>query len=184
MIIILVGPSCVGKTTIAEELLKKIPESKLTISCTTRDKRSNETEGDEYYFITEEEFKNKVINCEFIEWEKVHDKYYGTLFNEFNNKNVLAILDTKGAKAIKTKFPAAKTIFIMPPSLDILLERLKNRGIPDSEIKKRYQNAKLEIEEADNYDYLIINNILETSVEKIYNIYVSNKNESIQEGIT
>ncbi len=184
MIIVLIGPTCVGKTTIAMELIKKISDLRLTLSCTSRNKRNDEIEGKEYYFISEKEFETKIDNNEFIEWENVHNKYYGTLKDEFKHGAVISILDTKGANTIKSKYPAAKTIFLVPPNLEVLMKRLEKRGLSESEIIHRYYTARNEIEEADNYDYLVINDYLELAIEKITNIILNGEqNVSFEKGI-
>ena len=168
-ILVFSAPSGGGKTTIVKEILKNFPEFVFSISATTRPKRNLETDGVEYFFISEEEFKKKIENDEFIEWEKFYDYYYGT-YKSFINENiesgkpVLLELDVKGALTIKRLYPYAHLIYISPPSFEELVKRLKQRQTEnESDFMKRVDRAKMELSLKDKFDYIIENKDLETA---------------------
>ena len=164
------APSGTGKTTIVKQILKDFPDLVLSISATTRSKRNEETNGDEYFFITEEEFKEKINNEEFVEWERFYDYYYGTYksFLEENiqqGKSVLLEIDVYGALNVKRIYPGAKLIFIYPPSYDELVNRLMNRKTESEEdFKKRIERAKMELSLKDKFDYLVENKDLKKAI--------------------
>jgi len=162
-IIVFSAPSGAGKTTIVKEILRVFTEIVFSISATTRPKRDVETNGVEYYFLSEPEFKKKIENDEFIEWEKFYDYYYGTYksFIETNiiaGKPVLLELDVKGALTIKRLYPYAHLIYISPPSFEELVNRLKQRQTEnESDFIKRIQRAKMELSLKNKFDYVIEN---------------------------
>ncbi|MHB8336920.1 MAG: guanylate kinase [Ignavibacteriaceae bacterium] len=164
------APSGTGKTTIVKQILKDFPDLVFSISATTRSKRSEETNGKEYFFITEEEFKEKINNEEFVEWERFYDYYYGTYksFLEENiqqGKSVLLEIDVYGALNVKKIYPGAKLIFIYPPSYDELVNRLMNRKTESEEdFKKRIERAKMELSLKDKFDYLVENKDLKKAI--------------------
>ena len=132
-LIVISGPSGVGKDTICNELVKRHKEIHLSISMTTREKRSNEKDGKDYFFVTKEEFENKIKNDELLEYAVVHNEYYGTpkewVINELNKGiNVILLIDINGALKIKNIFKEAIFIFIMPPNMKTLIDRLVKRG--------------------------------------------------------
>ncbi len=137
-IIVVAAPSGTGKTTIVKRVLSKFPEIIFSISATTRKKRENETDGVEYFFISEEEFEQKIKKNEFAEWERFYDYYYGTLksFVDKNikvNKPILLELDVNGALSIKKNYPNAHLIYIVPPSKEELIKRLTARNTESQE---------------------------------------------------
>jgi len=171
------GPSGTGKTTLCRGLQKKLPEVSFSVSCTTRKKRFNEIDGQDYHFISIEEFTEDISNNKFIEYETVHGDYYGTLKKTvedsiLNKKLLLLEVDVKGAKTIKCLYPDnLVTIFILPPSLDNLQNRLINRGTDsDIRIKKRLTRLELELKEKDWFDYHIINNEIENATREFITI--------------
>jgi len=171
------GPSGTGKTTLCRGLQKKLPEVSFSVSCTTRKKRFNEIDGQDYHFISIEEFTEDISNNKFIEYETVHGDYYGTLKKTvedsiLNKKLLLLEVDVKGAKTIKCLYPDnLVTIFILPPSLDNLQNRLINRGTDsDTRIKKRLTRLELELKEKDWFDYHIINNEIENATREFITI--------------
>jgi guanylate kinase len=179
------APSGAGKTTILKQVLKDYPEIVYSVSATTRKKRSNEVEGREYFFISENEFKKRIENSEFIEWEKFYDYYYGTL-KSFVNKNleagksVFLELDVNGALNIKKLYPDSILIFIEPPSFEELVQRLKKRNTETKEdLKKRIERAKMELSLKDKFDYFVVNNYLDKAVSEIKKIIENNKKENV-----
>ena len=171
-IIVVAAPSGTGKTTIVKRILNKFPEVIFSISATTRKKRENENDGVEYFFISEAEFKEKIKNDEFAEWERFYDYYYGTLksFIDENvnaNKPILLELDVNGALTIKKNYPNAHLIYIVPPSKEELIKRLTARNTESKEdLKKRIERAKMELSLKDKFDYFIYNNDLEKAVQE------------------
>ncbi len=166
------APSGSGKTTIIKKILKRYPEIVFSVSATTRPKRENETDGVEYFFISEDEFKSKIDKGEFVEWEKFYDYYYGT-FKSFiddninSGKSVLLEIDVKGALSIKRIYPESHLIYILPPSYEELVRRLRNRQTETEEdFQKRIERAKMELSHKDQFDYIIINENLEKAVEE------------------
>lgn len=173
------APSGTGKTTIVKRMLEEIPDLVYSVSATTRKKRSNEEHGSDYFFITEKEFLDKIKNEEFVEWEKVYDYYYGTFKyfitqNVDVGKNIIAEVDVKGALSLKNIFPEAILIFISPPSLEELVDRLtKRRTETDSDLLKRIERAKMELSQTDKFDHLIINNDLEKALAETKSLILS-----------
>tara|TARA_B100000424_G_scaffold102023_1_gene76760 strand:- start:40 stop:606 length:567 start_codon:yes stop_codon:yes gene_type:complete len=175
--IVIAAPSGSGKTTIVNKLIKeKDLDLHFSVSATSRYPRKNEVNGENYFFITKEEFVKKVSNNEFIEWEEVYKGvFYGTLISELENakeKNLIFDIDVIGGLNIKRKFKdQSLTIFIKPPSIDELEKRLKKRNSEtDSSIKIRIDKAKNEILLADKFDYIVENDILEKSYREVFNL--------------
>lgn len=160
---IVIAPSGAGKSTLINALLKQEPNIKLSISCTTRSPRSGEKHGREYYFITKETFLKYQNNGQFIEWATVHKNYYGTLEKTITNQikndtDILLEIDWQGAIQIKKRFSNVISIFILPPSINALKERLKKRGLDKPQIiSQRILAAKDEISHAIECEYVIIN---------------------------
>ena len=175
--IIIAAPSGSGKTTIVNKLLnEKNLGLFFSISATSRKPRKNEKNGENYFFISKEEFIKRVTNDEFVEWEEVYrGVFYGTLFSELENakeKNLIFDIDVIGGLNIKRKFKdQSLTIFIKPPSIIELEKRLKNRkSETDSNIKIRIDKAKDEMLLADKFDYVVENDILEKSYNEVFNL--------------
>ena len=182
-LVVISGPSGVGKGTVVKLLQQKYEEENkklyLSISCTTRSPREGERNGVHYYFISEEEFKKRIDEDDFLEYNIYGTgKYYGTpksTITEYLNKgyDVILEIEVNGYKQIKEKAPDCIGIFIAPPSIDDLYKRLIGRGTEEMDvIEKRIETAKIEMEEKDKYDYVIINEdgkSLDT-MEKIYEI--------------
>ena len=170
------APSGTGKTTIIKNVLKKFPELIFSISATTRQKRFYEVDGKDYFFITEKEFLDKIKNDEFIEWEKFYDYYYGTLksFIEQNleaGKSVVLEVDVKGALNIKKYYPESVLIFITPPSIDELKNRLlKRKTENETDFEKRIARSKMELSFKDKFDYNVVNKNLSEANEQVYKI--------------
>ena len=171
-VIILCAPSGSGKTTLAKHLLSiKELDLKFSVSATTRKKRDGETDGLDYNFLSIDEFKNRIHNNDFVEYEEVYDNiFYGTLKSEVDriwklNKIAIFDIDVVGGANIKNMFPdQTLSIFVMPPSIDILKDRLLERGdVSLEEINVRVKKAESELDYASRFDNIIINNDLEES---------------------
>ena len=173
--VVISGPSGVGKTTLVERLLLLDPRLTESISTTTRAPSEGEKEGEAYFFVTEQEFE-KLKDGALIEWAVVHGQSYGTP-KEFvsahldDGREVVLNIDVQGGVAVKKCFPNAAMIFILPPSSGELESRIRERGTDDSEeIRKRLEKAREEIGQAAAYDYLVVNNNLDTAVEELSSI--------------
>lgn len=173
-IIVISAPSGAGKGTVIKELLKNDPQNRwLSVSATSREKRPNEQEGVNYYYITEEDFKNKIKNNYFLEYTNYAGNYYGTpkeyIKEKINNGiDVILEIEIEGAMNIKKLIPEAIFIFIMPPSLKELVKRLKGRGTESNEkIMKRFHEAYKEINEVTKYNYVVVNDTIENATNKI-----------------
>ena len=173
------GPSGVGKSTVVRKLLKLDKDYKLSVSATTRPPRRGETHGEHYFFITQAEFDKKVKKSEFLEWAKVHGFYYGTLFSAINEdlakgKTVVCEVDVQGAASIKETVEEGKLdaavvfVFLIPPSVDILAFRLKKRKTEDEEVVNyRLRAAIAELQVMEKYDYIVVNDKVDSAAEKI-----------------
>lgn len=180
-VVIISAPSGAGKTTIVKYLLESGLGLSFSISATTRARRSNETDREDYFFLTVEEFKRKIANNEFVEWEEVYrNLFYGTLKSELERiwskgNYVLFDVDVKGGIALKNIFlTGAIAIFIMPPSVEELKKRLLKRGTDTEEkIKERIEKANDELKLVDQFDKVIVNHQLETAKEETFQIVSS-----------
>ncbi len=165
------GPSGVGKDTIVKKYLEK-NDGHLSVSATTRSPRENEINGVDYYFLTKEVFENWIKKDNFLEYAVYNNCYYGTpksKIEEYLNKgiNVFLIIEVQGGLQIKEKFKDSILIFILPPSIEELKERLEKRNLDNKEmIENRLKIAEEEIEKSNKYDYLIVNRNIDSAVEK------------------
>lgn len=172
ILIVISGFSGAGKGTIMRELIKKY-DYFLSVSATTRKPREGEIEGKDYYFHTVEEFQQMIDNGELIEWAEYVGNYYGTPKKHVEEqlaegKDVLLEIEMQGGMLVKEQFPEALLIFISPPSAKVLKERLTGRGTePPDEIEKRLLRAVEEVKYMKDYDYIIVNDDLEESVQKV-----------------
>ncbi len=170
------GSSGVGKGTVIKEFLRKHPDFRLSISCTTRGKREGEEHGVNYFFLTQDEFKNCIANNEFLEWAEFSGNHYGTkkAFVEEclnNGENLILEIDTKGALNVKNIMPEAELIFIAPPSVEELEARLRGRHTETEEaIQKRLASIKLEMENSKNFDHKVVNDTVENAVKQLEDI--------------
>ena len=173
--IVISGPSGVGKGTICNRLLGEL-NAWYSVSTTTRPPREGEVDGVNYFFVSKEEFEEKLKNGEFLEYNVYNNNYYGTSKKIVLDKmekgiNVFSEIDVNGAHNIKKIFPDALLIYIAPPSIEALKERLIARGTEDMEkINQRLEIAKKELEEIDFYDYVVINDDLEKATKEVRDI--------------
>ena len=159
-LLVISGPSGAGKGTIVTELLKLDDKLSLSISCTTRYKREGELDGVHYYFISKEQFKSMIDEGDFLEYAQVFDNFYGTPISKIEEK----------------RNSGRDVIFIMPPSMEVLKERLMGRKTETQEqIEKRFGKAQKEMSLKDRYDYCVVNDDLHTAVEKVYDIIKQNR---------
>jgi guanylate kinase len=176
-IIIFSAPSGSGKTTIINNLLKMFPQLEFAVSATSREPRANETDGVHYYFLSGNEFNEKINKGDFLEWEEVYgNTMYGTLASEIericrSGKVALFDLDVKGALNVKKKFKNAFLIFVLPPSIEDLKDRLEKRAseTPES-IEKRLGKAKEEITHATKFDYILLNDDIDEALLEAHGI--------------
>ena len=173
LLVVISGPSGVGKGVVIKELLISIKKLELAISATTRPIRAGEENGQDYYFFKNEEFDKAIHEDDFIEWCNVHGNRYGTLKKEItrinnNNKIGLVEIDTQGAEKIKHKYPEILSIFLAPPTVAVLEERLTKRGTESKgAIKKRIETANEELKRIKHYDYVVINDTISNSSKEI-----------------
>jgi guanylate kinase len=180
------APSGSGKTTIVKHLLQANPDLGFSISASTRDKRGRtEQHGKDYYFLTPEEFRKKIDNEEFVEWEEVYDgNYYGTLKTEIEKtwqagKNVIFDVDVYGGLSLKKYFgDGALAVFVKVPSLDVLRQRLNSRGTESPEVlSRRLYKAQFEMSFQDRFDVVLLNNDLETAIAEAQRLYENLKKD-------
>lgn len=174
-VIVVSAPSGAGKTSIVQYLLKAVPELRFSISATTRSKREYETDGKDYYFLSTEDFKAKLANDEFLEWQEVYaNQFYGSLKSEVeriwqNNQTVIFDVDVLGGLNIKKFYgDKALSVFIKAPSIEELEKRLRNRGTETPEtLKKRLDKAEYEMSFSDQFDTIILNDDLATAQQEM-----------------
>ena len=173
-LVVLSAPSGTGKSTIAKLVLDRIPNIRFSVSATTRQKRIGEVDGLNYYFLTREEFEDKIRTGGFIEHEFFFGNHYGTLLDKTlevidSGVNLLLDLDVKGALNLKKLFPDnSLLLFIKPPSMEVLKQRLKGRDSEDDEsLNLRLERALLELEYAERFDEVVVNDNLEQAVDTV-----------------
>lgn len=170
---IFTAPSGAGKTTIVRHLLKQYDFLDFSVSATTREKREHEIDGKDYHFLTRDEFDKRIEEGEFIEWEDVYEDRYGTLKSEVDrvwglDKHIVFDIEVKGATNIKKLYgDRCKAIFIKPPSLKILIERLTNRNTEsEASLKKRIARVKREMTYQDTFDAVLVNDLLDVTLKE------------------
>jgi len=172
-VVVLSGPSGVGKSSFVEQLLAADLNLEYSVSATTRPRRPHETDGREYLFLSREEFQRRIDAGEFVEWAEVHGEQYGTLRGEIERRlakgrNVLLDIDVQGGMAVRHVYEDGVFIFVLPPSLASLEDRLRGRGTdPDERIRVRLENARREIELGKAYDYAVVNDDLDLALNRV-----------------
>lgn len=180
-LLVLSGPSGSGKGTVSQELLKNNKDIVFSTSVTTRTPRPGEVDGENYFFVDIDKFEDMAKNNELLEYAFVHTNYYGTprefVFNEIDKGEIVLVeIDVQGALQIKKNYKDAIFIFLIPPTIDELKERLTNRGTEtEEEIKVRFENAFKELDFVGEYDYFIINDKVEQAVSNIETIIAAEK---------
>lgn len=180
-LVVISGPSAVGKGTICKELVKRYDDIVYSVSATTRKPRAGEVHGREYFFYTQDEFLNMIENNTFLEWAKVYENYYGTpesFVEEVTEggKDCILEIDVQGALQVKEKRPDGIFIFVVPPSKEELISRITCRGTEnENEIAKRMKSVDAELALIKNYDYIVINDDLDNAVELIRCIFLAER---------
>ena len=178
---IVAAPSGAGKTTLVRLLLANDPQLGLSISCTTRAPRPGEVDGRDYSFVSVEEFLERVGRGEFIEWAEVHGNYYGTSRRTIEEElaaghDLVLEIDWQGAQQVRKAFPKAIGVFILPPSLQTLKDRLAGRGTdPADVIARRFAAARDEMRHVDEFDYVIINDDLQQALTNLRSVVAASR---------
>lgn len=183
-ILVISGPSGSGKSSLMHEMMKRVEDTYFSISTTTRQMRDGEIEGKDYFFISKDEFKQGIEEGNFLEWARVHDNYYGTslkqILKELNaGKTVIFDIDVQGHKIAQEKFGNIITsVFVTTPNQEVLKERLINRGTDSAEsIEKRLNNAISEMTRVKEYDFLLINDYFDKTLESLVSITYASKHK-------
>ncbi len=172
-VIVISGPSGAGKSSFVHELLRLHPDLVYSVSATSRPRREHEVEGADYFFLERDDFRARIERGEFAEWAEVHGELYGTLRAQIDQalaarRNVLLDIDVQGGRAVRRIYADGVFLFILPPSLARLEERLRGRGTDSEErIRLRLENARREIALAHEYDYAVVNDEWDAAARKV-----------------
>ena len=204
LLIVVSGPSGAGKDTVINRVVNDMKDTKISVSMTSREPRGKEVDGVDYYFVSKEEFEERIANDEFLEYAVVHsNQYYGTPKGKIEEdlskgKNIILVIDIQGALKVKELVKEALFIFIMPPSMEELKDRLiKRQTESKKKILERFKTAYNEINEYTKYNYVVVNEKVDKAVEKVKSIitaekcrvdrieeiYLNTKEEFIHEGL-
>lgn len=181
LFIVISAPSGTGKTSICRHLLALCPGLRFSVSHTTRTLRPEEEEGRDYFFVSEDSFREMIARGEFVEWVENYGQFYGTSIKAIEScseKGCDLIIDVepRGASKLKEKYPDAVFVFLLPPSMEELKDRLRKRGFEgEGEMKKRLDKAREEIREVVWYDYAVFNDCLDEAVARLHAIYIAEK---------
>lgn len=180
-LIVISGPSGAGKDTVVNKLKTMNDNIWVSISCTTREKRAGEVDGRDYFFLTKEQFEERINNNDFLEYATYNDNYYGTPISTIKEKlesgiDVILIIEVQGALYVKKHIEDAIFIFIMPPSMEELMNRLISRNTETKDkVLKRFKTAYNEINELTKYNYVVVNDEVELAAKKVNAILMSEK---------
>ena len=181
LLLVVSGPSGVGKGTICKEYLGKYDDCALSVSATTRSPRDGEVDGVSYFFLSHDEFRKKIDEGGFLEHAVFCDNYYGTPKDAVmekleEGKNVILEIEVQGALQVRSHYPEAVFVFVIPPSVEILEERLRGRGTETDEvIKQRLERAKAEFKYIDKYNYILVNDTVSEAVCRLHSIVEAEK---------
>ena len=173
---IIAAPSGCGKTSLVKALMERSKNLSVSVSYTTRKARKGEVNGENYHFVSKDTFAEMITNNDFVEYAEVFGNMYGTARSSINEKlsaniDIILEIDWQGARQVRKNMPDTVSIFILPPSKDALLERLKNRGQDDDEtISKRMENAEREMSHYEEFDYIIVNEQFDSALIDLKNI--------------
>ncbi len=181
LLFVVSAPSGAGKTTLCHAIVDSLEDLTHSISYTTRKARPGEIDGRDYYFVSQERFQEMIAAGDFTEWAEVHSNLYGTSRRVLDGMiakgiDVILDIDTQGAQQIKSRYDTAVYIFIMPPSLDILEERLRNRKSDhEEEIRKRMRRSREEIKDHTMYDYIVVNRDFDRALTELRSIVIAER---------
>ena len=176
---VVTGPSGTGKTTLVKHALSQIPAIDFSVSATTRPIRHTETDGVDYHFLSKQQFQQKIQSGDFLEWAEVYGNFYGTLKKPVEDalqsgKSILLDIDIQGARQVKQNAPQCTSIFILPPDLETLEQRLRSRKTDSEEIiQKRMRESKEQLRGCGEFDFLVINDVLEGAHDCFQGILIS-----------
>lgn len=188
MPLVFAGPSGGGKTSVCNALLERRTDVEFSISATTRPPRPGETDGAQYHFVSSNRFQEMVRNDELLEWAEVHGEYYGTPKAKLADclaagHTLLLDIDVQGARRIRQNVSSAVLVFLLPPSAAHLLERLHRRGSEDAEaVQRRMRTALSELEAVHEFDYVVVNDELESTIDAVESILVAEKHSVRRQG--
>ncbi|MGE5672415.1 MAG: guanylate kinase [Mycobacterium leprae] len=188
LLIVVTGPSAVGKGTICRALLSEAPGLRFSVSCTTRKPRPGEIDGVEYFFVSPEEFQQKVAGGELLEWAEVYGNYYGTPRQAVEEAteagyHVLLDIDMVGAAKVRQAYAGAVSVFVIPPSMAALEQRIKGRGTETPEaVERRLREAPRWVAEGLSYDYVMVNDDLQTAVKQLQAIIAAEMSRTSRQG--
>ena len=172
-LVVISAPSGAGKSTIARAILEAHTTLEFSVSATTRQVRNGEQEGRDYFFLTKEEFRRRIEAGDFVEWEEIYGNYYGTLRQEVDRalesgQHILFDIDVKGGLSIRNRYPESLLIFIRPPSLQVLRERLRDRKTEnDDAVSLRMERVPLEMQLGVGFDYQVVNDDLPRAIAEV-----------------
>ncbi len=175
-LVVISAPSGAGKSTIAHAILEAHPSLRFSVSATTRPVREGEREGKDYFFLTKEDFRRRIDAGEFVEWEEIYGNFYGTLRQEVDRalgegRHILFDIDVKGGLSIRARYPESLLIFIRPPSIQVLHERLRNRNTEsESSVAQRMARVPLEMQLGEGFDHRIVNDDLPRAIAEVNTI--------------
>lgn len=165
------GAAGAGKSTVLKRIMSERDDLRFSVSATTRAPRDKEVDGVDYFFVTREKFQEMIANNELLEYDEHHENFYGTPRSQMTGKCVILDVEPNGAFQVRKNYPDATLIFITPPSMEVLEQRLRNRGdTSEHQIQIRLERAKWEIEQSKHYDHVVINDDLDACIEQVRRI--------------
>ena len=181
LLLVVSAPSATGKTTVVEQLVQVLPGLRMSRSYTSRPARPGEEDGLDYNFITREAFEAMIARDEFLEWADVFGNYYGTGKAETEarlaaGEDLVLVIDVQGAKQVRERVPETVAVFMLPPSFEVLEQRLRKRSKdPEAEMLQRLTTARREVDAVSSYDYVVVNDLLERCVGELAGIVVAER---------